>query len=96
MNRYSVNQELSLPEEANPRFSDLSHKESEAGGRIIGGDKGDLCFSGYSVENGKTILYDPELLTSFGDLTDDEVNDYANEILMESYQSIGIETVEHS
>lgn len=94
--KYDITIELSLPEQANPRFSGLSRRERDRGGRVIGGDKGDLYFSGYYVEDDKTVLLDPELHTGYENLTEDEVNDYAQEVLNESYGSIGIETVTHS
>ena len=90
-NKYTVGK-LTLPEAANPRFADLSLSEDH---RIIGGDKGDLCFNGYTVEGDETILYQPVLVTSL-ELNDDEVQDIAEEILQASFNSIGIETVEHS
>lgn len=91
---YKINVELSLPVLANPRFASLSIKEEC---RIIGGDKGDLRFYGYTLDrdNDKTILDNPELITSL-DLTEDEANDIAVEVLMFSYASIGAETVEHN
>lgn len=98
MNRYNIDIPLTLPEPANPRFADLTAKESDRGGRIIGGDHGDLRFNGYVVEDGTTTLADPVLLTGLDcdDDTPEELHAMADEILKFSYASIGIECVEHS
>lgn len=94
-NKYTVGK-LTLPEQAEPLYADLSLSEVRGDGhRTIGGDKGDLWFDGYTLENGETVLYKPVLVT-IHELSDDEVQDVAQEILQASYDSIGIETVEHS
>ena len=94
-NKYTVGK-LSLPEQAEPLFADLSLSEvRKSDHRTIGGDKGDLWFCGYTLENGETVLYEPVLVT-IHELNDDEVQDMAEEILQASYESIGVETVEHS
>lgn len=83
---------------ANPRFADLSLGEVRKDNhRIIGGDKGDLWFNGYTLEQdmNQTLLYQAILVTTL-ELDDDEVQDVAEAILQESFNSIGIETVEHS
>lgn len=90
--RYSINHELSLPAEANPRYRDLAMREEI---RTIGGDKGDLEFQGYTIEDGKTILYLPVLVTTL-ELNEDEAYEIAQTVLLESFESIGVETVEHS
>ena len=95
-NEYPVKAQLSIPARANPRFADLSAKESEKGGRIIGGDQGDLRFSGYTLDGDRTIVDSPVLLTSHEGLSDDDVENIATAVLMESFQSIGAETLEHS
>ena len=76
------------------RYSDLARGEEH---RVIGGDKGDLLFSGYSVdeENQVTHVYKPVLRTSF-DLNSDQAVEIAFEILMESFSSVGWETLYHS
>ncbi len=94
-NKYTVGK-LTLPEQAEPLSADLSLSEvRKSDHRTIGGDKGDLWFNGYSLENGETVLYEPVLVTSL-ELNPDEAQDFAEEILQASYDSIGIETVEHS
>ena len=94
---YFLESELSLPALANPKFKDLSFTEvTKRDCRVIGGDKGDLEFKGYELEDGKTFLYKPVVVTTLEGLTDDQVFDVANEILMFSYESIGAECVEHS
>lgn len=92
---YIISRELSLPVEASRKHTDLTVKESETGGRTIGGDLGDLNFQGYFVEPGKTVLFKPELLTTL-ELSDDEAYETAREVLFASFESIGAETVEHS
>lgn len=98
--RYEVKQQLSVEGLANPKKASLSRRESEskAGARVIGGDKGDLHFDGFTLDEstGVTVLDKPVFVTTLEGLTDDEVNDYANEVLQFSFDSIGIETVEHS
>lgn len=90
---YRVTAEISIPEEAPKKHADLSSNEVDRGYRVIGGDKGDLYHKGYTVENGRTILYTPVLVTTLEDLTHDEVNEIAQEILDFSYDSIGVESV---
>lgn len=99
-NRYNLEElglpKLSLPVAANPKFASLSFSElNKRGCRIIGGDLGDLEFNGYTIENGETILDRPVLVTML-DLDNDEIEDISNGILQFSFESIGIETVEHS
>ena len=102
---YDVKRELSIAGLANNRYADISISESRRADRtehgcprVIGGDKGDLGFYGYDVHVGenKTVLYKPVLITCIGGLNEDEVFDIAEEILMNSFESVGIETVEHS
>lgn len=92
---YAVVGELTIPALANPRYADLALNELD--GRVIGGDKGDLSFRGYTVEekHSLTVLYRPILHTSLV-LSPEEVFEIAQEILMYSYDSIGVETVEHN
>lgn len=95
IHRYPV-KNLSLPVLANPKYQNLSFTESNKHGhRVIGGDKGDIYFEGYTLEENSTILYKPILQTLL-ELNEDEVEDIANEIVQFSFDSIGIETVEHS
>ncbi len=95
--RYDITKKLALPGLANPRYRDLSRRESDNGGRVIGGDLGDLEFYGYELDRDKdeTILYGPVLVTQ-RKLSKKDANQIAYDILMESYASIGLETVEHS
>jgi hypothetical protein len=95
MQEYQVTDPLTLPEPANPRFGDLSQKEVEKG-RCIGGGMADLVFSGYEIANGATILTDPKIITTLEGLRQEEINDIAYTVLWQSYESVGIETVEHS
>lgn len=94
---FDVEQEISLPEEANCRYEDLNMREIDSAHecRVIGGDKGDLHFFGFIVADGKTVLDSPVLFSGYNDLTDEEAFNIAEEILWASYESIGIETVEH-
>ena len=79
------------------KYSDLSSSESQVGYRVIGGDKGDLHFKGYTVNQDDNIteLYKPVLRTSL-DLNSDEAISVANQILSESFSSIGWESIYHS
>jgi len=97
MVQYDIFEKLSIPVEASLKHENLTASEyNHRGCRIIGGDKGDLHFLGYDVESGETVLRSPILVTAFDDLTEDEVIDYAIEILLTSFESIGAECVEHS
>jgi hypothetical protein len=101
-NTYPITKPLALPERANPRFADLTTKESERGGRVIGGDMADLRFLGYTLRDDTTVLDCPELVTVVdlrgrkNPYTDEDLHSLAVQILSESYASIGIECVEHS
>lgn len=97
----TVTRELSIPVEANDRYAGLSLSEirSDRGCRVIGGDKGDLWFDGYEVARGKTIIYKPCVYGFSHDFQEwdaDEVDDLAEEILLEAFESVGVECVEHS
>lgn len=76
---------------ANPRAADLDFNEEC---RFIGGDKGDLYFDGYEIEDNRTVLYKPRIMTTYDDLTQNEVNEIAQEILDFSFASIGFEAIE--
>ncbi len=96
--RYDITKKLVLPELASSRYSELSRREYERdGARVIGGDLGDLEFYGYTLNrgNGTTTLDGPVLVTQ-RKLSKKDANQIAYDVLMESYGSIGIETVEHS
>lgn len=95
MNTYRISSELSIPAEAPANRADLTFTEITRGYRVIGGDRGDLQFDGYTVGFGRTVLYKPVLVTTL-DLSDEEAAEIAKEILMFSYESIGVESVTHS
>ena len=96
MNNRLVTTELSIPVEANQRFSTLTRKECDKG-RIIGGDLGDLRFWGFTTQKDRTVLVNPESLRDdFEGWTNDEINNLAQSILDASYASIGAECIEHS
>lgn len=88
---------LCLQERADPYKADLSIRElrSKDECRVIGGDKGDIHFEGYVLGDKKTLLFNPKFVTSLN-LSKDDAQRYAEDTLMASYESIGIETVEHS
>lgn len=92
---YQITEELSIPEEANRRYASMTRSEYNSEGRHIGGDKGDLFFQGYTVEDGKTVLTCPVLRTA-DILSPQDAYETAKEVLMASYDSVGVETVEHS
>lgn len=94
--RYEIKQELTIPAKANPRYEDLSFTEyNRRGCRIIGGDLGDVEFSGFTVRESDTVLASPVLISSL-EFNEDEVFDIAQNVVMESFASIGVECVEHS
>ena len=97
MHIYPIGQEIALHIEADPRSGDLGIREADrynGWSRCIGGDKGDLLFNGYDLFGGKTVLRDPAFRTAFDDLTDQEVLDYAREVLDEAFASIGADCVQ--
>ena len=97
MNIYPLEHEMALEVEADPRFGDLGIRESNrynGRSRRIGGDKGDLLFDGYDVLDGRTVLRAPAFCTAFDDLTEQEVLDYAQEVLDEAFASIGTDCVQ--
>lgn len=96
---YPVPGAISLPGLANIRYAALSGYEVQKyGHRTIGGDKGDVRFEGYTLDrdNNATVLYKPVLVNAIDGLTEDEVNELAREIVQFSFDSIGLETVEHN
>lgn len=103
MTNYPVTCQLYIEAEANSRYSDPSTKEIERaeaegrpGTRVIGGDQGDLYFDSYVAHSNRTYLSGAVLRTSHDDLTNDEANCMADQILKEAFDAIGIECVEHS
>lgn len=87
MNSFPVN--LSLPVAADPTRGSQTFQEIQHGHpRIIGGDKGDILFDGYSVEGGMTFLSSPVLRTSL-DISPSLAQSIAEEVMLEAYQSIG-------
>lgn len=96
MKQHKVTIELTLPEKANPKYQNLSLRETQKWGhRIIGGDLADLQFDGYTTTENTTTLINPMLLTDT-EYNEDEVNNIAYDTLFNSYNNIGIETVEHN
>ena len=99
MARFEVKEPLILEEVANLRYATLSANEAKNRGyRVIGGDRGDLCFTGYDVDRseGTTTLENVSVRTKIEGLNDDELYDLAREILSEAYCSVGIECIYHS
>lgn len=80
---------------AEPSFSKIrsAERKGRSSARVIGGDQGDIHFDGYSLEDGKTILTDPILVTTHDDLSEDDVINIANEILACAMDSIGFEAL---
>lgn len=87
MNTYKVALELDGEADARYEENDFSHVGQK---RVIGGDRGDIYFDGFDVEAGKTVLYKPELRTSL-ELTQEEAQDIAIEVLHFAYEAIGFE-----
>ncbi len=95
--RYDITRKLAVPGLANPRYQGLNRREAEQGGRIIGGDWGDLEFYGYDLDydRDETVLSGPTLISQ-RKFAKNEAYEVARDILMEAYASIGLEAVEHS
>ena len=94
---YYIETPLTVKGEAPEKHSELTLSEvrwqernRNPGGRIIGGDKADLYFDGYTVKDGYTELYNPVLWTGL-QLTDEEVHDIAADIVGQAFESIGFE-----
>lgn len=95
MNTYLI-QDLTFPWKANPRHGDLTLAEQKRRGyRVLGGNRGDLWFDGYVVDETGTELASARLRTSL-DLTPEEAHEIAVEVVEEAYESVGEECVEHS
>jgi hypothetical protein len=97
MGVYPIECPMTFSAEADPRSSDLGIREVDrynGWSRRIGGDKGDLLFNGYDVVDGETVLRDPAFCTVFDDLTDQEVLDYAHQVVHEAFAAIGTECVQ--
>lgn len=94
MNNYKIGS-LSFPWQANSRYSSLSSQELKRGYRVIGGDRGDIWFDGFGVDDSGTELAGVVLRTSL-ELTPEEQREIAVEIMEQAYDSIGAECVEHS
>ena len=99
-NYHPVEREMSIPNEANRRFEDPSSSEltrQERAGRyaprVIGGDRGDVYFTSYSVEDGKTVLNDCTLFTGLDIENQEEIDDLADQIICEAYDAIGVDCV---
>lgn len=90
---YQLPQRLALPGHAPKKFAELTSTEVNRGGRIIGGDQGDIHFMGYVLEDDPeiTVLIDPELRTTHATLSPDEVMEVAEGVLAEAFASIGME-----
>mgnify|MGYP005858458331 CR=1 FL=1 len=96
---YSVG-DMELEGEANTRYADQTiteftrqERQNNPRGRVIGGDQGDLWFDSFEVNDGKTTILDVELKTSHDDLTDDEAQNIATEILSNAFDSVGFEAI---
>lgn len=89
-----------LPGHANPKHQDLSSTEVRKGHRVIGGDLGDVLFDGYDLETFDTlpvtVLREPVFRTTIETLTPDEAVEKAQAVIDFSFDSVGLETVEHS
>lgn len=86
---------LIFPWQADYWSGTLSTREAQRGYRVIGGDRGDVRFTGYDVDDAGTELAGVTLHSAL-DLTPDEALEVAMDIVAQAYQSIGTECVEHS
>ena len=96
---YRITLPVTLPECADIAYHNLSLSEVRRGDcRTIGGDRADVEFRGYTLDYDAktTTLHDVSLVGAVECLTDTEARDLAQSIVDRSYESIGIETVEHS
>lgn len=99
MHRYAITQPLVVGGLADPRSAELSYRERNGRGcRVLGGDRGDLHFDGYTLDEGAraTALDGPVLVTAFDGLTGDEAFDIASEIIAQAVASVGLEALEVS
>jgi hypothetical protein len=86
---------LVFPWRASKRHESLSYAELKRGFRVLGGDRGDLRFDGYGVDDSGTELSGVQLVSSL-ELTPEQAEEIAVEIVEQAYDSIGAECVEHS
>lgn len=93
--RYPLTDALLFPWKASRREENLGSSDLKRGHRVIGGDKGDLIFTGYDVTDDGTQLRDPILVSSL-QLTEEEAHEIAVAIVEEAYASVGTECVERS
>jgi hypothetical protein len=95
--RYAITEPMVLNGLASPRNAELSYYErNKVGCRILGGDKGDLHFDGYTLdeEEGTTTLDSPVLVTHFKGVTEDEAFNIATEIVAQAMDSVGMDAIE--
>ena len=85
---------LSFPWKASLRDRDLSSTELKRGYRVIGGDKGDVRFRGYDVDEAGTELVGVTLLSHVAVTAN--AREIAEQVVSEAFDSIGVECVEHS
>lgn len=83
------------PRQASPSSSELTRMEREGRdyARVIGGDRGDVLFDGFECDGDRTILDSFTLRTTLQDLTEDEMDEIAAEIVNDAVASVGIEAL---
>ena len=83
--RHKIEQELSIPAKADPKYKD--------GKRVIADRFADISFDGYEIKEDKTVLINPVLIS--GCLAfPEQAFEIAEEILKEWFEDIGTECVE--
>lgn len=103
-NLYTITAPIILPGHADKRYEGLTWKQQEVGYRTIGGDKGDVRITGFTLDTDGTTsepitILDGVVLRHFGKddgerLTDEEAHELAQEIVNFSFASIGFEAVQ--
>ena len=93
MKQHKVTIELTLPKKANPKYQNLSLRETQKWGhRIIGGDLADLQFDGYTTTENTTTLINPMLLTDT-EYNEDEIGKAACRERVKHREYIAVVTV---
>lgn len=98
----SVTPDMGWPNEryADASITEVTRKENRnsPGHRVIGGDHGDLWFDSFETNKheDQVYLHNCTLVTHVKDFDPEEAEELMKDIFIESFRSIGWESIEHS